>query len=184
MNLIFTLILLFSIVLTSFLNPNSALKAMTDGASKSVALGINLIAIYAVWSGFLQVAQDSGLCNKIANLLRPIIKKFFKPKNKNTENQIAVNLSANLLGMGGIATPSGIDSVKLLYDEKNYDGANILLIIASTSIQILPTTVISLRQSFNSLSPFDIFLPSLISTVISTVLGISIYFLTKKRVKK
>ena len=86
--------------------------------------------------------------------------------------------------MGGIATPSGIDSVKLLYDEKNYDGANILLIIASTSIQILPTTVISLRQSFNSLSPFDIFLPSLISTVISTVLGISLYILTKKRVKK
>ncbi|MBQ7374191.1 MAG: spore maturation protein [Clostridia bacterium] len=184
MNLIFTVILLISIIFTAIINPNEVLSAMTEGAGKSVTLGINLLAIYAVWSGFLQIAEDSGLCEKLSKLLRPLIKLLFKPKNKDCENQIAINLSANLLGMGGIATPSGIDATKLLCDERNYDGACLLLIIASTSIQILPTTVVSIRQNFNSLSPFDIFLPSLLATVFSTTLGITLHFITKKWAKK
>ena len=179
MNFIFAVILLFSMIFTTILNPNSMLSAMTDGAGKSIALAINLLSIYAVWAGILQVAEDSGLCNKLAKILRPIIKKLFKPKSQKTENQIAVNLSANLLGMGGIATPSGIESTRLLCEEDNLGGAYLLLIIASTSIQILPTTVISIRQSFGSQNPFDIFLPSLLSTAFSTLLAVILYFITK-----
>lgn len=181
MNTIFTIILLISIVVTSIFDPNAVLIAMTNGVGKSITLALNLLAIYAVWSGFLQIAENSGLCDKLSHLLHPLIKKFFKPKSEKTKNQIAINLSANLLGMGGIATPSGIEATKLLVKENNYDGACLLLIIASTSIQILPTTVVSLRQNFNSTNPFDIFLPSLLSTLFSTLLAICLFYLTKKR---
>ena len=184
MNLIFTFILLISIIFTTIISPNAVLNAMIEGASKSVALALNLLAIYAVWSGFLQVAEDSGLCQKLAKLLRPLIKKLFKPKSKITENKIAINLSANMLGMGGIATPSGIEATKHLCDENNFDGACLLLIIASTSIQLLPTTVVALRQNYNSISPFDIFLPSLLSTIFSTLLAVCLYYLTKKETKQ
>ena len=85
--------------------------------------------------------------------------------------------------MGGIATPSGIRATKLLIDNGLYDLSYLLLIIASTSIQLLPTTVIALRQEFLSKSPADIVLPSLLSTVASTVTGILLFFITRRKSK-
>ena len=181
MNIIFTVIFTLSMLIFTIFNPNGSISAMTDGATKGITLSIGLISIYSVWSGILQVAQDANLITALSNKLKPIIKKLFKTNDGNTESQIAVNLSANLLGMGGIATPSGISAATLLNDSKNYDGACLLLVLASTSIQIIPTTVISLRQSFGSVNPFDVFLPSLLATIFSTGLGIFLCVLTRKR---
>ena len=183
MNPIFFIIFTLSVIFISFSSPDLVLKSITDGANKGILLSFNLLAIYSVWSGILEIAQNCGLNAKISKLLKPIINKLFKNISTQTEEEIAINLSANLLGMGGIATPSGIKATTMLTDNGNHDGACMLLVLASTSLQILPTTVISLRQSFNSISPFDIFIPSLLSTTLSTVLGIFLYKLTQKRIK-
>ena len=180
MSLIFSVIFVISSLSLCFLNPNLVLKAMTDGASKSIDLCIGLISIYALWSGILQVAQNSGLIKKISKLLKPIINRLFKNADEKTYEQIAINLSANLLGMGGIATPSGIQATTMMTDKNDHDGACLLFILASTSLQILPTTVVLLRQSFGSENPFDIFLPSLISSAICTLVGILLFYLTKR----
>ena len=183
MNLIFVIIFIISALSLSIRNPNEVLKAMTDGAGKSIELCIGLISIYAVWSGILQIAENSGLIKKFSRLLKPIINRFFKNADDKTHEQIAINLSANLLGMGGIATPSGIKATSLMTEKNNHDGACLLFILASTSLQILPTTVVSLRQSFGSENPFDIFLPSLISSIICTMVGIALFHLTKRSKK-
>ena len=181
MDLIFTLVLVASGITLSLFDPNGVLKAMTLGAEKSITLCIGLISIYAIWSGILQVAETSGILRKLSNLLKPITNRLFKRADEKTSEQIAVNLSANLLGMGGIATPSGINATTMMTDKNDHDGACLLFILASTSLQILPTTVVSIRQSFNSANPFDIFLPSLIATAVSTTVGILLFFVTKRR---
>ena len=116
MNLIFSVIFVISSLSLCFFNPNLVLKAMSDGASKSIELCISLLSIYALWSGILQVAENSGLIKKISTLLKPIINRLFKNIDEKTHEQIAVNLSANLLGMGGIATPSGIKATTMMTD--------------------------------------------------------------------
>ena len=180
MNVIFVIIFVISAVFLTVTNPNEVIKAMTDGATKSITLCLSLISIYSVWSGILQIAEDSGLISKLSKLLKPIINRLFKNIDEKTSAKIATNISANLLGMGGIATPSGIEATTLMTEKSNHDGACLLFVLASTSLQILPTTVVSLRQSFLSANPFDIFLPSLITTTVSTSVGIALYFLTKK----
>ncbi len=180
MNLIFAVIFIISSLSLMLLDPNAMLKAMTDGAGKSLNLCLGLLSIYTVWSGILQVAEDSGLLSRLSRLLSPIVKRLFRDTDEITREKITVNLSANLLGMGGIATPSGIEATARLTEKGNHDGACLLFILAATSLQILPTTVISLRQSFGSANPFNIFLPSLISTAISTGMGILLFFITKR----
>ena len=185
MNAIFCIVLVISLAIFACFNPDGALSAMLSGASKSVTLAINLLAIYSVWSGFLQIAEDSGLIKKLSKLIKPIIKRLFKTEDEVLQGEICANLSANLLGMGGIATPLGISATTKLTDSGNQNGAHLLFILSATSIQILPTTVIALRQSFGSNSPFSIFLPSLLATVVSTATGLLLWRITSvKRMKK
>ena len=89
-----------------------------------------------------------------------------------------------MLGMGGIATPPAIKATAIMSDSGNPDGAATLFVLAATSIQLLPTTVISLRQSYGSTAPADIFLPTLISTAISSIIGVTILKLTQICKKK
>ena len=181
MNLIFTLIFLLSLVIFSFFSPGKALSAMTDGGQKALTLSMSLIVIYSIWSGVLQIAEDSGIVKKISIRLKPLIKKLFSDPTDDETEDLAVNISANLLGMGGIATPAGISATTKMCGRKNFDGATTLFVLASTSIQLLPTTVISLRQAFSSANPSLVFLPSLLSSIVCTVTGLSLCFLFKTR---
>ena len=181
MNLIFTLIFLLSLVIFSFFSPGKALSAMTDGGQKALSLSMSLIVIYSIWSGILQIAEDSGIVKKISIKLKPLIKKLFSDPSDDETEDLAVNISANILGMGGIATPAGISATTKMCGRKNFDGAATLFVLASTSIQLLPTTVISLRQAFSSANPSLVFLPSLLSSTVCTAIGLSLCFLFKKR---
>lgn len=184
MNLIFTLIFLCSLVIFSFFSPDKALSAMTDGGQKAVTLSMSLIVIYSIWSGVLQVAEDSGIVKKLSKKLKPLIKKMFNNPTDDETRDIAVNISANLLGMGGIATPAGISATTKMCGRKNFDGATTLFVLASTSIQLLPTTVISLRQEFSSAKPSIVFLSSLLSSIVCTVTGLGLCFLFKTRKRR
>ena len=184
MNAIFTVVFIISVGIFTFTDPNGALKAMTDGGQKAITLSLSLAVIYAVWSGVMQIAEDCGITEKTAKILKPVIDKLFGKTDDETKKYLSLNLGANILGMGGIATPAGIEAMTRLNESGNKNGACMLFVIASTSIQLLPTTVISLRQTYSSADAFDIFLPSLLSTAISTAVGIALCFLTAKRAKK
>ncbi len=183
MNVIFTVILFISLIIFAVISPDKALEAMTSGGQKAVTLSINLIAIYAVWSGFLQIAEDCGFVRKLSEKLRPLIKKLFSMPTDDESDDIAVNISANLLGMGGIATPAGISATTKLCNRGNHEGATVLFVLASTSIQLVPTTVISLRQSFSSANPALVFVPSLLSSLVCTAVGLFLCFVFKPRKK-
>jgi spore maturation protein A len=184
MNIIFTIIFIICVTIFAIFNPDGALKAMSDGGQKAITLSIGLISIYTLWSGFLKIAEQSGVTDKLAKFLTPIIDKLFKKTDEQTKKQLSINIGANLLGLGGIATPSGIKATTMLCQKGDHDGACLLFVLSATSLQLLPTTVISLRQNFNSISPSDIFIPSLLTTILSTSAGVFMCFILKNRKPK
>ena len=135
---------------------------------------ISIGAVYAVWLGLLEIVDVSGLGQKLARLLRPLIKKLFRVDNEEIQKMIALNMSANMLGLGNAATPMGIKAMQALDDGSGKANFSMIMLIVvnATSIQLLPSTVISLRSNAGSADAADIILPTLLSTIVTTGLGI------------
>ena len=167
-------------------SPELILSSMIQSSQNVVSLCINLLAIYAVWLGILEIVEKTGISQKIARLLSPIIKKIFKITNKEQIEYISINLSANLLGLGNAATPSGIKAIKSMDKDlpKTRFAMMMLLVINATGLQLFPTTIIGLRISANSLSPSDIIFPIILSSLISMFAALSLMFLYNKIKKR
>lgn len=182
MNKIWFVMVVLSLCFLMYSNPAGILDTMINASAEALKLAIDLCAIYAVWLGILELVEASGLSEKLAKLLRPIIRKLFKIKDPEAEKMIALNMSANMLGLGNASTPMGINAMKRLDDGSGIATHAIimLVVINSTSIQLLPSTVIGLRASAGSASPADIILPTLISTICTFVLGIVLVKLFSK----
>jgi len=171
-----------SLCVLLIINPGQALNEMVSASSSALTLSLELCGIYAVWLGLLEIVDKSGLSEKLSKLLRPIIRKLFHTKDKETEKAISLNMSANMLGLGNAATPMGIKAIQKLDDDSGIATPAIimLIVINATSIQLLPSTIISLRSSAGSVNPADIILPTLLSTIVTTVVGILLVLLCNK----
>ena len=174
MNIFWTAMMLASILVLLITNPSAMLNEMIGASAQALDLCIELCAIYVVWLGFVELLDASGLSEKLAKLLRPIIRKIFKVDNNEIQKIIALNLSANMLGIGNASTPMGIKAMNALDDKSGKANFSMimLIVINATSIQLLPTTIIGLRSSAGSQSPADIIIPTLIATICTTILGI------------
>lgn len=171
-----------SICILLYLNPEIVLPSMLEASENSLKLCLSLCAIYSVWLGILQVMEDSGINKKLSKFLSPITRKIFGNVDEETNELLCMNISCNILGMGGAATPLGMRAMQRLDDGSGTaNRAMIMLIIfASTSMQILPTTVIGLRITAGSQSASNIILPTIISAVLTTVIGIGIALIIEK----
>ena len=175
MSKIWLVMLIASISTLLFTDPKLAVEAMLAGSSASIDLAINLVAMYGFWLGFFAILEKTGISDLISKLLRPLIRFLFKGSSDEAQKYIAMNMSANLLGLGNAATPMGIKSINLLSDgEKANTNMKMLIVISSTSLQLLPSTVISMRISHGSNGPTDFLLPCMIATVASTIIGIAL----------
>lgn len=174
MNKIWFVMVVGSICFLLWRDPSSVLDSMIDASREAFSLCIELCAVYAVWLGVLELVEASGLSEKLAKLLHPLIKKLFKIDDKETEKMIALNMSANILGLGNASTPMGINAIKRLDDGSGVatNAMIMLIVLNATSLQLLPSTVIGLRSSAGSTSPSDIILPTIIATFCTCLLGI------------
>lgn len=186
MNLVWVSIMLVGLGLMLFTNAEAAFSTIVSGSEKAIALSLKLWAIYAIWLGLLKIVEETKLDKKIAKLLSPIIDFLIGKTDSKTKNFIAINLTSNLLGMGNASTPSGIDGMAGLDQGSKYitTAMAMFFILNVTSLQLIPTTVISLRILHGSTSANDIILPTLISTIASTITGIVLVKLLKKCFKK
>ena len=97
MNILFGVICLISLAVLAVKNPDGVLAAATAGANKALTLSFTLIVVYTVWSGFLQIAEDSGVCDKLAAMLKKPLGALFPSADEKTKRLIAANVSANVL---------------------------------------------------------------------------------------
>lgn len=182
MNVVFAFILTVCVSLLLFKDPNAALGGMLDGVSSAIAMSVGLVAVYAVWLSVLNVMEKVGLNRAIGKALKPLTKRLFPSENDETRETISLNMSANLLGMGGAATPLGIKAINGMAkdSEKTSDSIALFVVINCTSIQLIPTTIIGLRAASGSVNASDIILPSLIATTVSTLVGVGLCFAVRK----
>lgn len=163
-------------------NPSIILDEMISATTSVISLCVELCAVYTIWLGFLELVEKSGLGEKLAKLLRPVIRKLIKTDDEETERLIAMNMSANILGLGNASTPLGLKAMKKLDNGSSVASPMIimLLILNTTSLQLLPTTIIGLRQSAGSVSAPDIILPTLLASIITTFVAISLALVCQK----
>lgn len=182
MALIWLIMLSASLGLMIFTDPASATTAMINGAHGAVELALNLLALYAFWLGFFSLIERLGMSRGLERLLRPVIKRLFPNSDYETRKFISMNVSANLLGLGNAATPMAIEAIKRM-DTGNKKASTdmiMLTVISATSLQLLPTTVIGMRATAGSANPADFLFPSLVATVLSTLIGIILVKLCSK----
>jgi spore maturation protein A len=171
---IWSIMLISSVATLLFINPSLVLKSMLAGSTASVRLSIELVAMYGFWLGFFAILERTGISNLIAKILSPLIRFLFKGSSKDAQKYISMNMAANLIGLGNAATPMGINAIKALDTGTGKANTNMimLVVISSTSLQLLPATVISMRLSHGSINATSFLFPCLVATVISTILGV------------
>ena len=173
MNTLFAIVFSVSTFLLLCIAPDQFLPALLDGAGKGASVCLSLIATYAVWLGLMRVWEDSGVARGVSRLTKPLTRWLFQTDDEETLQAISMNVSVNLLGISGAATPYGIQAAKLLNQSEDPEYASAMLfVLNATSLQVLPASIISLRIALGSSSPYDIVLPTLLATAFSTLLAI------------
>ena len=171
-------------------------ESFLSECNSAVELTISLAGIICLWSGVMQVAQKSGITEKLATLFSPVLGKLFKGLKKGGKamQYITLNLTANILGLGNASTPFGIAAMQAIEaEEQSSDPENashnmILLTVMNTaSLQLIPTTVAALRLQAGSENPMEI-LPCVwvvsICALIAALLGAKLFRRIWKRGKK
>ncbi|CAM3437758.1 nucleoside recognition domain-containing protein [Cytobacillus oceanisediminis] len=160
---------------------NEVNEAIFNGAKEAVTLCIGLISILVFWLGMMRIAEDAGLLKKLAALFRPIVKRLFPevPNDHPAMGYILSNMMANMFGLGNAATPLGIkamEELKELNGGKNEASRSMITFLAinTSSLTLIPTTVIAIRMNYDSASPTDIVGPTLVATFCSTLAAIMI----------
>ncbi len=173
MNILFSCIFLLSTLILLFIAPENFLAALLDGAGRSGTICLSLLATYSVWLGLMKVWEDSGVSRGVSRLLKPFAKKLFKTDDPKTLDALSMSLSVNLLGISGAATPYGIQAANLLDKSPHAEYSSAMLfVLNATSIQLIPTSIIGVRVAMQSAAPTDIVIPTLITTLFSTLLGV------------
>ncbi len=174
MNVLFSLLFIASLLFLTVFSPESFVSTVTTAGNNAIELTLKSVAIYGFWMGLLKIVEALGVSDGLARLLRPITRKLIGDMDEEAERYVTANLSCNMLGLGNMATPLGIKGMHRLCEKKDTVPRSAIAFFAvnATSIQLVPTTVISLRSLAGSETPYDILLPSLIVGVITTALSV------------
>lgn len=179
LNYIWGALMLISLIFAAF---TGKLEAVTtgamNGASDAVTLSISLLGIMCLWTGLMKIASEGGIITIFAKVLRPLTKILFPtlPPNSPAMDSIVMNMVANLFGMSNAATPLGLKAMKELsrIDRGNVASDNMCMfvVINSASLQLIPSTVIAIRQSIGSTNPFEIIAPVWIASLCAIIIGV------------
>lgn len=154
-------------------------NSILTGAEKSVQIAFSLIGIMAFWLGIMKIAEKSGIVEFIAKLIKPVTKRLFNeiPHEDPAIGNIAMNFSANALGLTNAATPIGIKAMQDLQehnaDKKTASNAMCMFLAMNTAgFQLIPATVIAVLVGVGYKNPTEIIAPTLIVTSFTFVCAI------------
>ncbi|MBQ8468325.1 MAG: hypothetical protein IJ542_01045 [Clostridia bacterium] len=178
MNKLWIILILSSLVALSISNPMGVLLGLSSAGHKAVKLCFELMAIYAIWTGIFNILHQTKLSKWIEKVLSPIITLIFGKNTLSDEsrNYVSMNMSANILGMNGAATPLGIKAIEAMNKDNKTGKATypmiMLIVLCCTSLQLFPGTIVGMLSSAGSTNPSAIIIPSIVAGLISTVVGV------------
>ncbi len=175
MDLIWKVLMISSIFLALVSGRGSqAASALLTSGDEAVRLLLTLLAAMTLWSGLMQILTDTGDVSRLGRLFRRVARPLFPGlEDDGCWEAISMNLAANLLGLGNAATPAGIEAAKRLaaHGECGLRALAMLLALDNASLQLLPTTVITLRQAAGAYDPADVWGMTLVVSGASTVVA-------------
>ncbi|MBO2700998.1 nucleoside recognition domain-containing protein [Shewanella algae] len=166
---------------------NESVRAMFDSAKLAAEIALGLIGVLTLWMGLMRLGEKAGVVAAIAWVFEPLLSKLMPevPRGHPAYGSVTMNLTANMLGLDNAATPLGLkamaDLQSLNPDKKTATNAQILFLVLNTSsVTLVPVTVFLYRAQQGAADPADIFLPILLSTLGSTLAGLSVVALVQR----
>lgn len=152
-------------------------NAAMTGAQSAIELSFSMAGMLCLWSGVMEVMNTCGLSRALARLFRPLLRRLLPEASQDQETLAAVsaNVSANLLGLGNAATPLGIHAARRMAAGCGGTASNelcLLVVLNTASIQLLPSTIASVRAAAGCQTPFDILPAVWFSSALSVTAGI------------
>lgn len=180
-NYIWGIFIVLGVIISIIKGDSNLTNNLITSGTKGIDMILNLIPLMCLWLGIMKIADSSGLLNIISNKLSKFIRVIFPeiPKGDPAIAYISSNIVMNMLGLGNAATPFGIKAMTRLKElNNNSDIASrsmiTFLVINTSSVTIIPTTVISLRIASGSSDPTEIISAAIITTFLSTMMGLLI----------
>lgn len=162
-------------------------KTIVTTTEDTVQLIIQLLGMMCLWCGVMRVAEKSGLTDKLAKILKPVLRLVFKEAGHDDKalGAIVMNITANMFGLSNAATPFGIKAMEEMdrlngHKDTASDDMVLFLILNAACIQFVPTTVVSIRAAVGSTNPGGIILPALCVTISASIIGITLCKLLQK----
>lgn len=153
--------------------PQAAAALLESGAG-AVKLWLVLLGTMPLWSGLMEILRETGDVERLGRCMRKGLAFLFPGlKDEACWSAMGMNLAANILGLGNAATPAGIRAAQLL-EKQGRAGLNalaMLLALNNSSLQLMPTTVITLRAAAGAAHPADIWPATLVSSGVATVVA-------------
>ena len=154
---------------------NAVVSAMMEAAAEAVRTALMLAGGFAFFCGMIALPRRAGAAARLGKRLSPFLRRLMGGElPEDALESVTMNLTANMLGLSNAATPMGLEAARRM--ARNGQAASnalcLFLVINSSSVQLMPTTVIALRAAEGSAEPGAIALPALLATLISTVTGI------------
>ena len=179
-NYIWFILIFFGILVAIFTGNGAEISTTIVGSADStVKFIIGLVGIMCFWCGVMKIAEKSGLNQKLARLMKPLLKFLFKDAGKDEKalGAIVMNLTANMMGLSNAATPFGIKAMEemdRLNPEKGRASNDmaLFLVMNAACIQLVPSTIISIRAAAGSSNPGAIILPAILSTASAAIVGV------------
>ncbi|MBO4725968.1 MAG: spore maturation protein [Clostridia bacterium] len=187
MTLIFLAMMIASCVWLLFQKPDAILSTSLNAVHESLLLAVTLAGIYIFWMAIAEIATRSGLIDKIAKFLKKPIKFLFGKQSEEVNSYIATNIAANMIGASGAATPAAISAIEhMATPEQNKASPPMIMlfILAATSLQLIPTTIIGILQANGSVNPARIILPTFIVSFCATAVGVVLVKIFCRRCEK
>ncbi|MDF1820949.1 MAG: nucleoside recognition domain-containing protein [Alcanivoracaceae bacterium] len=154
-------------------------SAMFRSAELAVEVSLGLIGVLTLWSGLFLVAERSGLTDRLARLLTPLMTRLMPGTASHPQSigPVTLNMSANMLGLDNAATPLGLKAMESLERHNPRPGTAsndqiMFLVLNTSSVTLVPVTVFMYRAQQGAADPADIYLPLLMSTTVSTFFGV------------
>lgn len=192
MDILWAGMLLCGVVYAAFAgNLGAVTDSILASAKEAVQMGIGLAGVMAFWMGLMEIAGKSGMMRILSRRMRPVIQFLFPgiPDGHRAWECIITNLTANMLGLGGAATPAGLEAMQALeeLEEERRKGrisgkavpagtaSNEMctfLILNISSLQLIPVNMIAWRSEYGSSHPAAIVGPALLATACSTLAAV------------
>lgn len=186
LNYFWAIMILLGLFIASFTgNLENVSNNILSSTKEAIDLLIVMLGIISMWSGFLSIAEGSGLTNHLCKKMIPFIHFLFPtlPQNHSATTNICTNFIANILGLGWACTPTGIAAMKSLYalEKQRHPSSTqasnemcTFILLNISSLQIIPMNMIAFRNQYGSPSPISIVAPALLATSLTTLFAIII----------